>query len=1271
MSSNIPTRRFVLLASLATAVLCLLPAAASAAPALQLTHEFTSVQAYPGGAAQVGNILVKNVGDATVPDGSVTVTATVPPPLEAISASDPFLAWSCAIAPDGHAVTCTGPSTGGSGIPAGEHACQVFGPTLSCPIMIGLKADPQAPKGIVDVDVEACGGGALSCASFTAPIKIKAFGDDFGLAPINDGAGPADDSIAFGSATSAFWAGACNTAAAPPLGEPIGGTGVGARPPMIPVIKMTPPFEHVLAPAPDTPPHCIDWGAVIYGGGIFSLWDHAPAWRLPAENLAGSHPDGTASMLAARQGPGGNRNLVDGAVDNIIVDLPPGFVGNPEAVPTCTNEQFSKNPTVCPPEAQVGLINLDLSAPPTGGANLGSSDDTLYPIWNLEPRPGRAAEFGFSYVSNQRAVPVRLTGVVRTGSDRGITAMVGQIPAALPFVAQAATLWGTPWEAANDKWRAPANHRPGGPCGVQVGTGEIASYIPWSGFNVPGCAVPYDPAWGPIKPFLNQETDCNQNPVTTARLDAYSHPGSYDENGEPLHSDPNWKTYDSPSPAVIGCEALDFSPSITLEPTKQGEAVNQATDSASGLDVELTIPQNNDLPFDPPPDGAPQVDVEQYVADATAFWDSPAGRATAHLRDTTVTLPEGMTLNPAAADGQSACSMAQMGLTDLNAPAPPKIRFDNDPVACPDSSKVADVVVETPVLSETDWPRGSVYLAEQGKNPFGSDFAIYIVVESPERGIIVKLAGRVTPDPGTGRLTTTVAENPELPFDTFRLRFKAGPRAALATPVTCGTHSSTTVLTPFSDPSDPVSIEDPFQLTGSPAGACAPTAAARPFSLGFDAGSSELVAGSHSPFTVRLTRGDGNQELDRIEVTTPEGLVAKLAGVPYCPEAGIARATSRTATGDGVAEQADPSCPAATQVGTTTIGAGAGTPFFVGGKVYLAGPYKGAPVSLAFIVPAVAGPFDLGVQVVRTALNVNPKTAQVTAVSDTIPKILRGVPLRIRDIRVNLNRPGFVLNPTDCSAQQVTGTVFGASGAVTSVSNRFQIAECNRLGFKPNLKLTLFGGTKRGKYQRLKAVVTARSGDANIARASVTLPPSEFLAQEHIRTICTRVQFAADACPPGSVYGKATAISPLLDAPLSGPVYLRSSDNLLPDLVAALKGPDHQPIEVELSGRTDSKNKGIRNTFDIVPDAPVSKFTLELMGGKKSLIVNSTNICKGIHRADVQMDAQNGRSRDFKPKVTNPACGKARKGKKAGKKGSAKKRMVAKRSLAALARGLF
>jgi hypothetical protein len=363
-------------------------------------------------------------------------------------------------------------------------------------------------------------------------------------------------------------------------------------------------------------------------------------------------------------------------------------------------------------------------------------------------------------------------------------------------------------------------------------------------------------------------------------------------------------------------------------------------------------------------------------------------------------------------------------------------------------------------------------------------------------------------------------------------------------------------------------------------------------------------------------------------------VLAKLAAVPLCGEA-------QAASGD---------CPAATQVGTATVGVGAGTsPLYVPqpGKaataVYLAGPYKAAPYSLVVKVPAQAGPFDLGTVTVRNAISVDPVTAQVSVQSDPLPQIFAGIPLAYRDVRVNVDRNDFTLNPTSCDPKAVKGTIASSTGKGANVSSRFQVAGCERLAFKPSLKLKVTGPTKRGSYPKLRAELKAPAGQANIGKVSVALPHSEFLAQEHIKTICTRVQYSANggggkACPKGSVYGWARAFTPLLDKPLEGPVYLRSSSNPLPDLVASLDGQIH----IDLAGRIDSVNGGIRNSFEGVPDAPVTKFVLTMQGGKKSLLVNSRNLCATKNKATVKMDGQNGKVHDFRPLVGN-SCGKARK----------------------------
>jgi hypothetical protein len=403
-------------------------------------------------------------------------------------------------------------------------------------------------------------------------------------------------------------------------------------------------------------------------------------------------------------------------------------------------------------------------------------------------------------------------------------------------------------------------------------------------------------------------------------------------------------------------------------------------------------------------------------------------------------------------------------------------------------------------------------------------------------------------------------------------------------------------------------------------------------------------AGAYSPFVLKLTRPDDSQEPQKIDTTLAPGLVAKIAGVPYCSEGAIAQAQSRDKPNEGILERDNPSCPSASQIGSVDVAAGAGiTPLHTPGRAYLAGPYKGAPLSVVVITPAIAGPFDLGAVVVRTALNVDPETAKVTATSDLFPRILDGIPLDIRAISIELAKPDFTLNPTNCDPMQITGALTSVTGQSAALASPFQVGGCDALGFKPKLALKLAGATKRTGHPALTATLTYPKGGAyaNVKRAQVTLPRSEFLDQAHIGTVCTRVQFAADACPAASIYGKASATTPLLDQPLSGPVYLRSSSHELPDVAIALSGQ----VDVVLDGRVDSVNGGIRTTFEAAPDAPVTKFTLQMQGGRKGLLINSANLCKlapKASRATVEMDGQNGKVYDTSPVLAN-SCKKAKK----------------------------
>jgi hypothetical protein len=741
---------------------------------------------------------------------------------------------------------------------------------------------------------------------------------------------------------------------------------------------------------------------------------------------------------------------------------------------------------------------------------------------------------------------------------------------------------------------------------ITIDSGSISQGIVIAGAKTVFWGVPSDPIhdenrYGPIVPgfywkpatteyprkaFMSVTTECSATPQSmTASLDGWKSIGDW--TVDTFDSD-----FDDDPFLFTGCDQVPFTPTIQARPT------TNLADSPSGFDVKITTPQNTD----------------------------PDGLSEAHLRDVQLTLPPGMTVNPASANGLASCSPAQIGLT--TPVGQPKAMFNDAPASCPAGSKLGTVQIDSPLI---DHPlNGAIYLADQSNNPFNSLLALYISVEDPLSGTTIKLAGQPVPDPVTGQLTISFDNNPQLPFEEMSVNMFAGPRAALKTPLSCGQFTSNATLTPWSAPEGaPAHRTDSFAVEkGANGGACLAADAQAPNVPGFQAGTVDPTAGTYTPFTLRVTRPDGSQRIGAIKTTLPKGLLGKLAGIPYCSDAALAVAAGKS----GKAEQAAASCPAGSQIGNVTVGAGAGSnPYYAGGKAYLAGPYKGAPLSMAIVTPAVAGPFDLGTVVVRTALQVDQNTTQITAVSDPIPTILQGIPLDIRSIVVAMDRPSFTMNPTSCDPTSVLGGITSVLGQETALANHFQVGGCERLAFKPRLALRVKGGTARAKYQALTATLNARAGEANIGRASVTLPRSVFLAQEHIRTICTRPQWAADACPKAAIYGKATAWSPLLDQPLSGDVYLRSSDNKLPDLVADLRGQ----IRVALVGRIDSHNRGIRTTFETVPDAPVSKFVLKMRGGKKSLLVNSRNICNSQNRAVAQFDGQNGKTHDFKPVVKN------------------------------------
>jgi hypothetical protein len=848
---------------------------------------------------------------------------------------------------------------------------------------------------------------------------------------------------------------------------------------------------------------------------------------------AGAHPDFFVKVdFGTRIDPSTGWAVPDDNPKDVNVSLPAGFVGNPTVVPTCTQRQLQGSGFVpqCPQASQIGLATFS-------NINRGRVGHTTRPLYNLDPPPGVAGQFGF----NAGRILVFVNASVSADGEYHLRTDTSEISQGLALVGSELTFWGVPASSDHDLERST------------------------NGISMP--TAPNPSSAKPAKPMMINPTVCTGAPMrTVAQADSWQNPGAFVETafeadlaGNPL--------------IVTGCDQVPFEATLQAQPT------TREAEAPSGLEVAIDVPQN----------------------------DLAEGLSSSTLRRAVVSLPEGMTINPAAATGLGSCAPEQIGLGG------------NAAATCPDSSKIGTVEIESPLL---DQPlTGGVYQAAQGRNPFGSLLALYIAVDDPETGTVLKLAGKVEPDASTGRLVVSFDEQPKLPFEHLRMRLFGGSHAPLMTPSACGEYTTTALFSPWSGTA-PVPAEDRFQVTAGPHGAPCPTGG---FAPSFEAGTVKPVAGENSPFVLRVGRADGSARLGGLEAILPTGLLASLRGIPYCPDASLAGISG--AAGAGIGQLAAPSCPAASRVGSLVVSAGAGpSPFDLNtGVAYLAGPYKGAPLSLAFVTPAVAGPFDLGNVVVRAALNVDPVTTQVRAVSDPLPTILHGIPLDLRELRVSLDRDGFTLNPTSCASKAIAGRVSSTGNAVAALDTPFRVSGCRGLGFTPRLSLSLKGGTGRGAHPALTAVLRARPGQANIGRVAVGLPHSEFLAQEHIRTICTRVQWAADACPKGSIYGYAEAVTPLLDQPLRGPVYLRSSDHRLPDLVADLEGQ----INIELDGRIDSHNRGIRTTFAGVPDAPVTKFVLRMQGGRKGLLVNSTDTCRGVRRATVRMDGQNGRPHDF------------------------------------------
>jgi len=891
-----------------------------------------------------------------------------------------------------------------------------------------------------------------------------------------------------------------------------------------------------------------------------------------------------------------------GRVRTIEAILPRGLIGNAEAIPQCKGTELLAAgadffySAAAPPESQIGYLKAMLSNGFGDGGWSFLNELPFVSVYNMVPPKGVAADFGFKigqiYVGH-----IYIT--LDPSHDYAIKATSPYITDLEIVRGVQLTLWGVPGDSAHNRFRAvkPLFKAPGE-------EEEEEEYKFGEG---------YDSQYGasvarPYRALLNLPMDCDfPNGPFLMRADSWNHPGQFTPYVPGLTS-----------LNVTGCNdpRVRFKPQINLQPTARDAG------SPTGLDVHLEVPQRNQT-----------VDFAKELYSSSG---SIHGVDTPPMKKVIVTFPPDMTISTSAAQGLGVCSSEQLALGT------------NKPVTCPDNSQYGQLTLHTPILPPDQPMRGYIYIAKKGDNPYNNFLSMYFVIQEPQRDLLIKIPGKIDLDPVTGQIKVTFDDLPQFPMSDMQLTFKGGVRSALVNPRTCGNKQITATFYSWASPNTPNTVSSSYDIVHKADGTpCPQTLSNRPFDVQMTAGTVNPNAGSYSPFLFRMTRSDDDQEIAQIGTSMPPGLTARLAGTSFCTDEAIEAAANPKRT--GAEERANPSCPASSFIGETDVGSGVGVPLsFFPGRLYLAGPYKGAPLSFVVITPAMPGPYDLGVIVVRTAVYVDPETTEIHVLTDPFPQIYQGIPVRIRDIRLKIDKPELIKNPTSCQPRTINAHLTGAGADVNTtaddtakdISTTFQVANCSRLGFGPKLHFRLIGGTGRSDHPSLKATLTTHPGDANLRKVSVTLPRSEFLDQGHIRTVCTRVQFRADECPQGSIYGFARAYTPLLEQPVEGPLILRSSDHPLPDLVMQLKGV----VDVVVVGRIDTVNGGIRTTFERIPDQPISKFTVSLQGGGKGLLVNSTDLCGTRDPSTVLIDGQNGAKSDGKPRLKN-SCGKKRRGK--------------------------
>ncbi len=777
------------------------------------------------------------------------------------------------------------------------------------------------------------------------------------------------------------------------------------------------------------------------------------------------------------------------------------------------------------------------------------------PIFNLEPYRGEPARFGFFIAEGN--VPVLLDTSVRTGEKYAITVGSTNISQTAALLSVRTTFWGNPGDSRHNASRG---------WGCLRESEHLAVPSP--------CTNPeatHTPA------FLTLPTNCEEQLQASTELDSW-------QQAEPPGERETVPTT-TPMLTLDGCNRVPFSPTIEASPT------TTFTAAPSGLNFNINF--------------------------ANEGLTSTEGDAQSELKETTVVLPEGLTINPSAGVGLAGCTPADYARETL----------ESEPGAgCPNESKLGTVAIETPLLKQQI--DGNVYIAQPYDNPFpepenghpgGTLVALYIVAKNPETGVLVKLAGKVTPNPVTGQLTTTFGGNPQLPFDHFNFHFREGQQAPLITPPLCGSYTAQALLSPWSEPL--MVLEDSSSFTLTDDGACP---SGIPFNPQIAAGMLNNNAGAYSELYVDLSRTDQEQEISRFSTVMPEGMSGVIANVAQCPENDIQAARQKS----GEEEEQHPSCPANSQIGKTEVGTGVGQVLaYVPGKVYLAGPFNGhgsctpgesgcAPFSIVSITSAKVGPFDLGTVVLRFGLNINQSTAQVSVEpsnSEPIPTIIDGIVTHVRDIKVYIDRHDFTFNPTSCEAAKLYSTLHAHEGGIATIGSPYKATNCASLKFEPKVTASVSGKVTKTEGTSFHLTVTKPEGQgeqADVKKFKIELPVQLPSRLTTLQKACTSAQFETNPanCPAASSIGYMKVHTPLLSVPVEGPMYFVShGGEAFPSLEIVLQGDG---VKIILVGQTYISKAGITSsTFSTLPDVPFSTAEVELHNGQYSALTGVGNLC--------------------------------------------------------------